>query len=318
MAAEFDLERAKRMIEHDKIMRFEELNALMQRIDFLEEAYAKLPLQYRIPSMKRRLICLCLREVEKARSRHDAEASPLIPRFTRELLDAFGQLEEGSRTGLFATSREWDERKVRGSEKDRYRNAVEAHAAAILESAIHDAIPTGSPVGRSAPRQTEWSEKIAKCLAAAGMVGTKNSLSAGAVIKWREKFNKDIKEGMKKLGLSETAWLEPKRKISRLMVRQEYADQGEVGAPARYATKHRGTIMYADKRKRLRVMAGSIGNSERHLSVLEQELENLAATARPFLGDATTRAGSKTVAQSLAVLRVLPQELGAWGLENLK
>jgi hypothetical protein len=185
VAAEFNIERAKRVIEHDKNMRFEELRALEQRIDFIEEAYARLPLQQRTPSMKQAWICCCLREIARTFTKPEVRDEwTRRPRFTTELLDAFGQLAKNHRPAMCALPRERRDGKAVVSQQDRFRKATEARAAAILESAVSDGLGN----------EQKWARKIADRLFEAGMATNRNApYTRDAVIKWRNKFRSDKK-----------------------------------------------------------------------------------------------------------------------------
>ena len=116
MVAEFDLERTKRILEHEEELRFEALDNLVQRISDLEEAYSKLPQRARTPQVKRAMVCRCLQHIDTAfsasrqrRAKQLGEQTAQVPRFTTELLMAFRQLKQqpwkDTRPPLFSKSR---------------------------------------------------------------------------------------------------------------------------------------------------------------------------------------------------------------------
>lgn len=142
MTTESDQSRAHRL-------RYEELDALVQRMDHLERVYSNLPLQWRTPLVKRFWLSRCVRELADsfAKARHRTEGSFLhIPRFEHELADLIApdlSVVYESQDDHDGPTRLLEEiaaakKAARRPRDDRYRSVAEAEATAIVYSAVED------------------------------------------------------------------------------------------------------------------------------------------------------------------------------------
>jgi hypothetical protein len=241
---------------HEDSLRHEGIDTLAGTIDRLERLHAEVTSQDRSPANEQMFVSKCLQEIEfafaKARAR-EGEPALGIPRFTRMLIDAFGQLRRHSRPALFALPGELDIRnKSVLGDKDRCRNAAVASAAAIVD-AIH------------------------RCEGTLGRIGKRSILENLAI----KLFEAGLTNGDKPY-----TWTAINRWPTGEQVRR---------AP--------GAAIYQAQRKRLLSIEESLADPAVFVERLKgQEIDDLAAAARPFLGRRGERANGEKLEPSMAAL----------------